>query len=226
MNTQEKFLRELKNLFWENSLNPDIYQLERLARYANLLVEKNESINLISRKDAKNVIENHIFASAFLSEFLPDKVSNFVDIGTGGGLPGIPLAILNPLLHGVLVDSTNKKIDAVKGFLEDLKLSNVTAESFRVESNEFIEKYADSFDFVISRASVPLIILLRYAIPLIKEKAYVLSVKGGELDKEFRTAELKYKAYIKKSTVFELAYKPTNAKNEKGKRLIMLELSK
>jgi len=226
VNTQEKFLRELKNLFWENSLNPDIYQLERLARYANLLVEKNESINLISRKDAKNVIENHIFASAFLSEFLPDKVSNFVDIGTGGGLPGIPLAILNPLLHGVLVDSTNKKIDAVKGFLEDLKLSNVTAESFRVESNEFIEKYADSFDFVISRASVPLIILLRYAIPLIKEKAYVLSVKGGELDKEFRTAELKYKAYIKKSTVFELAYKPTNAKNEKGKRLIMLELSK
>jgi 16S rRNA (guanine527-N7)-methyltransferase len=73
---------------------------------------------------------------------------------------------------------------------------------------------------------VPLIILFRYAIPLIKEKAYIAAVKGGSLESELKTAEIKYKSYIKKSTIFELAYKPTNIRNEKGKKLILLELVK
>lgn len=226
MDNQEIYLRELKSFFWENSLNPDGYQIERLAHYASLLVGKNQEINLISRKDEKNIIENHIFLSSLISEYLPDKVNRFIDIGTGGGLPGIPLAIINPLIRGVLVDSTGKKIDAVQGFIEELKLSNVIAENSRVESDEFKEKYSDTFDLVVSRAAVPLIILFRYSIPLIKEKAYIIAIKGGDLEKEFKTAEIKYKAYIKKSTIFELAYKPTNSRNEKGKKLVILELTK
>ena len=226
MDLQEQYLRELKNFFWENSLNPDIYQIERLAHYASLLTEKNEKFNLISRRDVKNIIENHIFISSYISEFLPEKLNRFIDIGTGGGLPGIPLAITNPMMRGVLVDSTSKKIDAVQDFVNKLKLSNLTVENGRVESEEFIEKYKDTFELVVSRATVPLIILFRYALPLIKEKAYIMAIKGGDLDQEFKTAEMKYKSYIKKSTIFELAYKPTNARNEKGKKLIMLELSK
>ncbi len=226
MDLQEQYLRELKNFFWENSLNPDIYQIERLAHYASLLTEKNEKFNLISRRDVKNIIENHIFISSYISEFLPEKLNRFIDIGTGGGLPGIPLAITNPMMRGVLVDSTSKKIDAVQDFVSRLKLSNLTVENERAESEEFIEKYKNTFDLVVSRATVPLIILFRYALPLIKEKAYIMAIKGGDLDQEFKTAEMKYKSYIKKSTIFELAYKPTNARNEKGKKLIMLELSK
>lgn len=226
MDLQEQYLRELKNFFWENSLNPDVYQLERLAHYASLLVEKNEKLNLISRRDVKNIIENHIFISSYIAEFMPEKMNRFIDIGTGGGLPGIPLAITNPMMRGVLVDSTSKKIDAVQEFVSRLKLSNLVVENGRAEGEEFIEKYKNSFDLVVSRATVPLIILFRYALPLVKEKAYIMAIKGGDLDKEFKTAEMKYKSYIKKSTVFELAYKPTNARNEKGKKLIMLELSK
>lgn len=226
MDLQEQYLRELKNFFWENSLNPDLYQLERLAHYASLLVEKNEKLNLISRKDVKNIIENHIFISSYIAEFMPEKMNRFLDIGTGGGLPGIPLAITNPMMRGVLVDSTSKKIDAVQEFVSKLKLSNLVVENGRAESDEFKEKYNNSFDLVVSRATVPLIILFRYALPLVKEKAYIMAIKGGDLEQEFKTAEMKYKAYIKKSTVFELAYKPTNARNEKGKKLIMLELSK
>jgi len=63
-------------------------------------------------------------------------------------------------------------------------------------------------------------------LPLIKNKAYLISVKGGQLEEELKKAEMKYKTYIKKSTVFELAYKPSNIKNKKGKKLILLELSK
>jgi len=223
---QEEYLRELKELFWENELSPDPYQLERLAKFAELLVNKNESVNLISRKDIKNIIENHVFISAFITEFFPEKSNRFLDVGTGGGLPGIPIAILSPMMRGVLVDSTLKKIEAVNGFIKALKLSNVVGENSRVESDEFKKKYANKFNLVVSRGTVPLIILIRYALPLVKEKAYILAIKGGNLDEEFRTAEIKYKAYIKKHTVFELSYKPHNVRNKKEKKLVLLELNK
>jgi 16S rRNA (guanine527-N7)-methyltransferase len=226
LDLQEQYIRELKMLFWENSLNPDEYQLERLANFASLVTQKNSKINLISRRDILKIIENHIFISAYISEYIPPKVTKFLDIGTGGGFPGIPLSITRPTLRGVLVDSTSKKIDAVKDFIDKLKLNNVIAENSRVESEEFQQKYANSFDLVVSRATVPLIILFRYSLPLIKEKAYIAAIKGGDLVDELKNAELKYKAYIKKSTVFELSYKPSNIRNEKGKKLILIELTK
>jgi 16S rRNA (guanine527-N7)-methyltransferase len=222
----EQYLRELKMLFWENSLVPDEYQLDRLANFAVLVAQKNSRINLISRKDIPKIVENHIFISSYISEFIPQKVTRFLDIGTGGGFPGVPLAITRPMLKGVLADSTAKKIEAVKEFVSKLKLNNLIAENSRVESDEFKEKYAGSFDLVVSRATVPLIILFRYALPLIKEKAFIASIKGGDLTDEFKTAELKYKAHIKKSTIFELSYKPTNTRNEKGKKLILIEINK
>lgn len=222
----EQYLRELKMLFWENSLSPDESQLERLANFANLITTKNEQVNLISRKDIQKIIENHIFLSSYIAEFFPEKVTHFLDIGTGGGFPGIPLGIIRPRMRGVLVDSTSKKIDAVKEFISKLKLNNVVAENYRVESDEFKSKYENTFDMIVSRATVPLIILFRYAIPLVKNKAYIVAVKGGDLADEFKTAELKYKAFIKKSTIFELSYKPGNPRNEKGKKLIVIELTK
>lgn len=226
MDLYEQYLRELKMLFWENSLNPDEYQLDRLANFAVLVAQKNSRINLISRKDIPKIVENHIFISSYISEFIPQKVTRFLDIGTGGGFPGVPLAITRPMLKGVLADSTAKKIETVKEFVSKLKLNNLIAENSRVESDEFKEKYAGSFDLVVSRATVPLIILFRYALPLIKEKAFIASIKGGDLTDEFKTAELKYKAHIKKSTIFELSYKPTNTRNEKGKKLILIEINK
>jgi len=226
LDLQEQYLRELKKLFWENSLNPDEYQLEKLATFAVLVNQKNEKLNLISRRDIIKIIENHIFISSFIAEYLPAKATRFIDIGTGGGFPGIPLAITRPMMRGVLVDSTAKKIDAVKEFINKLKLNNLVAESLRVEAEEFKQKYANSFDLVLSRATVPLIILFRYALPLIKDKAYIATMKGGDLMDELKTTELKYKAFIKKSTLFELAYKPSNSRNEKDKKLVLLEINK
>lgn len=226
VDVQENFLNELRSLYWENGMNLDPMQIDRLAHFAGLVTEKNESVNLISRRDVDSIVEKHIFISSLITRHLPEKCSKFLDVGTGGGFPGIPLAIMKPNLRGVLVDSTGKKIDAVQEFIDKLKLSNVVAEKERVESPEFIEKYKEQFDLIVSRATVPLIILFRYALPLIKNKAYIAAIKGGKLEEEFKKAQLKYKAHIKKSTVFELYYKPNNMRNQKGKKLILIELSR
>jgi 16S rRNA (guanine527-N7)-methyltransferase len=223
---QELYLKELQNYCWDNGFNTEPMRNERLAFFAHLVVEKNKTVNLISRKDVESIIENHIFISAYITKFLPEKVTRFLDIGTGGGFPGIPLAIMRPELRGVLADSTGKKIEAVKEFIDKLKLSNAVAENARVESSEFIEKYRGTFDLVVSRAVVPIIILFRYTLPLMKEKAFIVAMKGGDIDEEFQKAELKYKSFIKKSTVYELAYKPTNLRNKKGKKLVVIELQK
>jgi 16S rRNA (guanine527-N7)-methyltransferase len=226
IDVQEQYLKQLNSFYWENGFSPDPMQMDRLAYFAELVADKNETVNLISRKDIDSIIENHVFISSYIIRYLPDRITNFIDIGTGGGFPGIPLAILRPELRGVLVDSTAKKVDAVNSFIDRLKLSNVTAENTRVESSEFIEKYNNHFDLAVSRATVPLIILLRYALPLLKDRGYVAALKGGDLESEFEKAMIKYKPYIKKSTIFELFYKPSNVRNQKGKKLVLLEISK
>lgn len=225
-NKQEEYLKELQIFCWENGFNPEPMRNERLAFFANLVAEKNKSVNLISRRDLDGIIEKHVFISAYITKFFPDKLTKFLDIGTGGGFPGIPIAIMRPDLRGVLADSTTKKVEAVKDFIDKLKLSNLIAENGRVEDPEFIEKYKGQFDLIVSRGTVPLIILFRYSLPLIKDKAYILAMKGGDLDEEFQKAEMKYKSFIKKSTIFELAYKPSNVRNKKGKKLVVLELQK
>ena len=121
MKSRKDYIKELKTLFWENQLNISDYQVERMAHFAELLVKKNEEVNLVSRKDIENIIENHIFISSFITEFLPASANRFLDIGTGGGLPGIPLAITKPLMRGVLVDSTGKKTDAVARVFEKIE---------------------------------------------------------------------------------------------------------
>ena len=225
-NKQDQYLKELNVFCWENGFNPEPTRTERLAYFAQLVVDKNKKVNLISKRDVDSIVEKHIFISAYISKYLPEKVTKFLDIGTGGGFPGIPLAIMRPDIRGVLADSTLKKVEAVKDFIDKLKLSNVIAENQRVESEEFISRHGNSFDLIVSRATVPLIILFRYAIPLVKEKAFLFAMKGGDLSEEFSKAELKYKPYIKKSTVYDLHYKPTNIRNQKGKKLVLLELQK
>jgi 16S rRNA (guanine527-N7)-methyltransferase len=222
--TTDDYLKEISTFFWENEYNPEITQMQELAQFAKLVVDKNKKINLISRNDITNIIENHVFLSSLITYYIPNKCTRFLDIGTGGGFPGIPLAIMRPELRGVLVDSIAKKTDAVSEFVNSLMLSNVEVEKGRVESKEFIETYKKSFDLIVSRATVPLIILMRYAVPLIKEKAFLMAVKGGDLTAEFDKMTMKYGSHIKKSTVFELHYKPSNIKNVKEKKLVLLEL--
>mgnify|MGYP001183346452 CR=1 FL=1 len=122
-------------------------QLEQLEHYVALLLETNQQINLISRKNEDQVWVNHILHSLSIAKVVEFKEGQQVlDFGTGGGLPGIPLAIAFPKASFLLVDSIGKKVKAVQAMVDAMKLPNVRTQHIRVED------VPDSFDFAVSRA--------------------------------------------------------------------------
>lgn len=127
------------------NLTPD--QLEKLDALVDLYTEWNSNINVISRKDIDNLAERHILHSLSLQKIIRFQPgSNLLDVGTGGGFPGVPLAIIFPSSNFHLIDSIGKKIKVVTEISSALGLSNVRAEHKRVQ--QVMAKY----DFVISRA--------------------------------------------------------------------------
>lgn len=163
-------------------------QLEQFARLGPLYEEWNEKINVISRKDLDNLYDRHILHSLALAKVVSFKPgSDLLDLGTGGGLPGLPLAILLPDVNFFLVDSTNKKITVVKEIAGALGLKNVLAFHSRVEAL----RTPPAFDFVLTRGVAPLAQLLQWSQRLLKKKHNhalpngLLALKGGDLRAEF-----------------------------------------
>jgi 16S rRNA (guanine527-N7)-methyltransferase len=158
----------------------------------------NERINVISRKDIDNLYVNHVLHSLGIAKVVKFGPSaDVLDVGTGGGFPGIPLAILFPNTRFHLVDSIGKKITVVKNVAEALQLKNVTAEQIRAE------QIKGSYDFIVSRAVTRLREFYGWIHKKIKKASThsiqngILYLKGGDLEEEL--AELK-KAY----TIIEL----------------------
>lgn len=163
-------------------------QKERFTLLGELYADWNSKINLISRKDFEHFYERHVLHSLAISKIVQFAPTHDVlDIGTGGGFPGIPLAILYPQTKFVLVDSIQKKIKVVQDVVEQLKLDNVTVICGRVESVK------QPFDYAVTRAVAPVPDLLQWLdIPLKpmgkkvqrRIKKSLLCLKGGDLTDE------------------------------------------
>lgn len=170
---------------------PDIEgeKVSRLIKLSILYNEWNPKVNLISRKDMDNIISHHILHALAIAKFNSFKPNTTIlDLGTGGGLPGVPLAIIFPQSKFHLVDARAKKIAVVQDIIERLKLSNVTAEHKRVETLK------SKYEFIVSRAVTSLQQLLEWSSHLISNEhrnaipnGYIL-LKGGDLSEEIRTA--------------------------------------
>ena len=159
----------------------------QLTQLLPLYEEWNSQINVISRKDLDQLYTRHVLHSLAIHKFLQfAPVSRVLDIGTGGGFPGIPLAILNPDVQFVLVDSIGKKIKVVQEVSQAIGLQNVTAIHGRAENTR------GSFDFVVSRAVAELSLLLQWSRGKISTKQInavpngLICLKGGDLKEEFK----------------------------------------
>lgn len=170
-------------------------QKEKFYRLGKLYAEWNEKINVISRKDIENVYEKHILHSLGIAKVLQFAPGTHVlDVGTGGGLPGIPLAILFPDTEFTLIDSIGKKITVVRGIAEELGLKNVKAYQKRAEEIPL------KFDFVTGRGVTELTKFVSWIRNKIKTKQKnalpngLLYLKGGDLQEEIdpfkRSAEV------------------------------------
>ena len=173
-------------------------QQERFAHMIELYTEWNDKINVVSRKDIDQLAERHILHSLGIAKFRRITVeSKVLDIGTGGGFPGIPLAVLFPKSYFHLVDSIGKKIRVVSEVADALELENVFAQQKRVE--ELKGKY----DFVVSRAVAPTMKLLAWTKHLVHPgKTEYLFLKGGDLTEELKPTGFRAKQYDLK-TVFK-----------------------
>lgn len=160
----------------------DQKQLDQLNAFGDIIKFWNDKINVISRKDIDNVFEHHILHSLFIKKVINFKEgSKILDLGTGGGFPGIPLAICFPDTNFHMIDARAKKISVVNEAIESLSLKNATAEHKRAE--ELKSKY----DFVVTRAVAKMDKLMSWSRPLISDKHQhsipngIFALKGGDI---------------------------------------------
>jgi 16S rRNA (guanine527-N7)-methyltransferase len=173
-------------------------QIDRFEKLYNLYVEWNSKINVISRKDIDELYLRHVLHSLAIAKVIQFKDgTKIMDVGTGGGFPGVPLAIMFPNCSFHLVDSINKKLKVINAVSEALNLTNITTTHSRVEAIN------DHYDFIVSRAVTAMPAFVGWVKNKVLKKSRhdikngILYLKGGDLTEELR--------YFPKATLYNLS---------------------
>ncbi|MDT8394336.1 MAG: 16S rRNA (guanine(527)-N(7))-methyltransferase RsmG [Bacteroidales bacterium] len=171
-------------------------QEQQFGMLPGLYAYWNERINVISRRDIENLEERHILHSLAIAKVIQFRPGTRVlDVGTGGGFPGIPLAIMFPEVNFTLIDSTGKKINVVNEAIKDVGISNASAQQIRAEEIE------GRFDFIVSRAVARLPVFMKWVSGKIARKNInslqngILYLKGGDVEEELQGLHMPYAVY-------------------------------
>jgi 16S rRNA (guanine527-N7)-methyltransferase len=156
---------------------------EDFTEYNKYLYEWNTKVNVISRKNdsIENIVLNSVY---FLTKYKFKPDARVLDIGTGGGFPGIPLKIIYPEVDITLCDSIRKKINVVDDVIKQMGLSNAEAICSRAEELKYKKKYSKKFDYVVSKSVAPLDNLFKWGRGVLNSNGVFLCVKGGDMSEE------------------------------------------
>lgn len=163
-------------------------QQNQFTNYKDLLKEWNEKINITAITDDKEIDIKHFLDSLTPSNYFVGK-KKIIDIGTGGGFPGLPLKILNNDLEVTLLDSLNKRIIFLNEVIKELKLIDIIAIHGRAEELGRTQKYREQYDVCVSRAVASLNTLSEYCLPFVKVGGLFISMKGSNIDDELKESE-------------------------------------
>ena len=215
---------EVRRICLENDLEISDTQWQLLEKWASLLLDVNQNVNLISRKEIDFLWEKQILLclSLLIYRTIPAG-ANVCDYGTGGGLPGVILAIVRPDLCLTLLDSRQKKVAVVQQLIETLRLSNVQIVLGRGEILGKQRRWFQRFQFVTARAVAPLINLVRWTTALRQPESVLHIYKGGEIMDEITTLTKEFSGVKVKKSLMVLKGYSHFAENQKY--IISLEFS-
>lgn len=186
--TKSDFLDLLKEQLKEIDISISDEKTEKLCIFMNLLLEWNEKINLTAITNESEIITKHFVDSLTINKYIKEN-AKLIDIGTGAGFPGIPLAIMRKDLDIVLVDSLNKRVQFLNEVINKLKLQNVIAIHARAEDLGSQKEYREKFDIATSRAVANMSTLSEYLLPLVKINSKAIFMKGSEIEEEFEKSK-------------------------------------
>jgi 16S rRNA (guanine527-N7)-methyltransferase len=211
-------LLRLQAATWGVSLSPD--RLVRLEKFARFLVDYKEA-NVTGTRELRGVILDHILDSLSCFLFEPLGASrSLVDVGSGGGLPGIPIKIVEPGYRTTLVESTAKKARFLHRAAEYLSLEGVEVENARVEEIARTGAHRGAYDIATVRAVARLPVIAEYCVPLLRVGGYTISMKGRPEDEEI--AEGKRAAHKLGARVSDLIRVPRLPEIEKKERCLVI----
>ena len=188
-------LNSIKNAFEKINITLSDLQAEQFSSYYNMLIQKNEVMNLTAITEFEEVLSKHFLDSLMIQNMkdlkkdIETDARSLIDIGTGAGFPGIPLKIVYPQLKVVLLDSLNKRVQFLNEVIHELGLQNITAIHGRAEDVAKQLQYREQFDYCVSRAVANLASLSEYCIPFVKIGGSFIPYKSGKIEEELKAAE-------------------------------------
>lgn len=211
--------------FWTicsgNGIILEVNQLNQFKRYYDEILYWNEKVNLISRKDLDNIFERHFLHSLSILKYVDLKQkAKCLDVGSGGGFPGIPLGIARPDLHITMVDSIAKKIKLTDMFAKHTGNRFFSTKNIRVETLCDEPKNLKSLDYIFARAVTRTVTLMGWTHRLLKDDGKFVLLKGGDMSEEIENARKAYPQYNYQLIDIDLIGLPW-LKNEEKKILVI-----